>query len=100
MTQASCGEKIKAPEAPAPGAGRTVAITFTDSTYLDLLPWHDLKILTRDDGEAPIVAETPYYGGMWLPRMIAACAGTAHTNDAEVTALVRAYAEQTLGGRG
>ena len=79
---------------------RLVRVYFSDPRYLDLLPWHDLEVLSRDDGEAPIVAETPYYGGMWLPRMIAACAGTAHTNDAEVTALVRAYAGQALGGRG
>ena len=74
-------------------------VSFSDPRYLDLLPWHDLKVLSRGDGGAPVVAETPYYGGMWLPRMIAACAGTAHTNDAEVTALVRAYAKSALEGR-
>lgn len=95
MTRASCGEKIKAPEAPAPASGRMVSITFTDSVYLDLLPWHDLRITERADGV--VEAETPYFGGEWLVRMLAACAGTAHVHDEELSGLVREYASRALG---
>ena len=70
---------------------RPVCITFTDRSVLDLLPWHDLRVVkTLSDGS--LVAETPFYGGTWLPRMIAACGGTARCDDPEITALVRAYA--------
>ncbi len=74
---------------------RPVRITFTDRSILDLLSWHDLRVVeTLPDGS--LVAETPFYGGTWLPRMIAACAGTAHCDDPEVAGLVRAYALEQL----
>lgn len=77
------------------GTVRVVAITFDDERMLDLLPWHDLRV-TSSPGERPVVAQTPYYGGCWLPRMIAACGGSASCSDPEVMALARSYAQEQL----
>lgn len=74
----------------SPGA-REVRIAFLDPTYLDVLPWHDLTLEGRD-GDGAVVGRTPYYGGDWLPRMIAACGGTARTDDAELAERARRYA--------
>jgi len=60
---------------------REVRITFRDEHYLTLLHWKHLEIISRKDGETS--ARIPYFGGMWLPRMIAACSGTATTDDHE-----------------
>ena len=79
-----------------PSPTRQVLITFSDARYLDLLPWHELRIVGRGEKDGLVQAETSYYGGMWLPRMVAACAGTATTNDPEVNALVANYARSLL----
>ena len=96
MSGVSLGAAAPARDARREAAGaRTVTIAFSDPSYLTLLPWHDLRFV----GSAPsgaTLAETPYYGGMWLPRMIAACAGTARCNDSEVTSLVEKYVRQQL----
>lgn len=73
---------------------RMVRITFDDPHYLKLLPWHELSVLERSDGRA--VAETPFFGGPWLVRMIAACGGSAHVEDPELAALVADYAREQL----
>lgn len=84
------------PRTPAqesvPRTARLVRIAFSDPRYLDLLPWHDLRITGRDERSGTVRAQTEYYGGMWLPRMIAACGGTATVDDPEVRALVQDYA--------
>lgn len=74
---------------------RVVRLTFEDASLLDLLAWHDLRVVS-EPGAEPVVAETPYYGGMWLPRMVAACGGAARCDDPEVTALAREYARRQL----
>lgn len=74
---------------------RMVRLTFEDASILDLLAWHDLRVVS-EPGVEPVVAETPYYGGMWLPRMVAACGGAVRCDDQEVTALAREYARQQL----
>ena len=79
-----------------PRPARQVLLTFSDARYLDLLPWHELHVVERGKRDGLVRAETSYYGGMWLPRMIAACAGTATTNDPEVNALVENYARSFL----
>lgn len=79
----------------ASSAARTVQITFYDEGLLNALPWHDLQIIERtEDGR--VRAETPYYGGMWLPRMLAACGASAACSDAEVSELARSYAHSAL----
>ena len=70
---------------------RVVRILLLDPRLLDLLPWHDLRIVERSD-DGSIVAETPYYGGSWLVRMLAACGDAARTDDDELAGLVRAHA--------
>ena len=95
-------ENPREAEALAPGhparEARTVTLLFSDSHYLDLLPWHDLSVEKRD-GDGPVRATTPYYGGLWLPRMIAACGGAVTTDDRELSSLVRSYALSQLRGR-
>lgn len=83
------------PEPQGDIGARTVRITFHDRRYLDLLAWPGLRV-ERDDGTV-VHARIPYYGGEWLPRRIAACAGTAHASDGEVNALAVAYARRKLG---
>ena len=88
------------PEAARRGA-RTVLLTFWDQRYLDLLPWHDLTVVDdeADEKDGPLLASTPFYGGMWLPRMLAACGGAVTTSDRELTALMRSYAFSQLRQR-
>ncbi|MBM6816889.1 WYL domain-containing protein [Olsenella uli] len=81
--------------APGRQTSRAVEITFSDRRYLDLLPWHDLRV-ARVGEDGSVIARTEYYGGMWLPRMIAACGGAARTTDAEVTRLAADYARALL----
>lgn len=87
---------------PAPpearGARRrahTVTLTFSDARYLDLLPWHDLTV-EKGAGSGVVRATIPYYGGMWLPRMVAACGGSVTADDADVNALAKGYARSQL----
>lgn len=75
--------------------GRAVEVTFRDERYLDLLPWHRATVEGRDE-EGHVVVSIPYFGGPWLPRMLAACGGTASTTDPEVAALVRDHAAREL----
>lgn len=91
-------EEARPAETAAPSrarGARTVRVTFSDARYLDLLPWHDLE-LGEPDERGIRRGTTPYYGGMWLPRMVAACAGTATTDDAEVNRLAADYARGLL----
>lgn len=83
--------------AQAPSRARVVEIEFDDPRYLDLLSWHRLELTSRTETGAR--GRIPYFGGMWLPRMIAACGGHARTSDEEVAALVRSYAQGELEGR-
>lgn len=83
------------PEPQQTSPEREVRITFRDRHYLELLAWPDLHV-ERDDGSV-VVTRIPYYGGEWLPRRIAACAGAAFTSDGEVKALAIAYARRKLG---
>lgn len=80
----------------APADVRTVEITFSDPRYVDMLPWHGLRDLRQgDDGK--MVGNIDYFGGMWLPHMVAACAGTARVDDPEVSSRARNYAKALLG---
>lgn len=80
------------------GAAHEVRVTFRDDRFLTLLPWHGLTVEGR--GEDGVVrARVAYYGGDWLVRMLAACGGTATTDDAELGARVRAHAAALLAGR-
>ena len=84
-------------DAPSGQRGaRRVTLLFSDARYLDLLPWHDLTVEKDAVSSGGIRATTPYYGGMWLPRMVAACGGAVTTDDADVNALVRSYARSQL----
>lgn len=79
----------------ARAGGRTVRVTFLEPALLDLLPWHDLSVVERRD-DGTVGAETPWYGGTWLVRMLAACGSGARTDDEELAARVRAYAAGLL----
>ena len=73
---------------------RTVRLRFADRHMLELFEWPDLEILRESDGVAE--ARIPFYGGPWLVRRIAAGGGSVTTDDAELNALVRSYAESLL----
>lgn len=89
-------------EGPSRGVGaearqepsRTVEIAFSDLSYLSLFAWPGLKLARTDETSAE--GTIPYYGGMWLPRRIAACSGTVTTTDDEVMRLARSYAADQL----
>lgn len=76
-------------------SGRTVSLTFSDPSYLELLPWHELDVEPAD-ADGTVRARTPWYGGSWLVRMVAACGGTCVTDDPELAARVRELAEDAL----
>lgn len=73
---------------------RSVAIRFSDPSYLSLFAWPGLVLESRDASGAS--GTIPYFGGMWLPRHVAACAGTVEVDDDEVMGLARAYAAEQL----
>lgn len=74
---------------------REVRITFRDEHYRALLHWKHLEVVSREDGV--VNARIPYFGGMWLPRMIAACSGTATTDDDEINDRVAELCKGLLG---
>lgn len=74
---------------------RLVTLTFDSQHWLELLPWHDLEVTRHADGT--LTAKTPWYGGVWLPRMIAACGGHVTCDDPMLAAAVRGLAAAELG---
>lgn len=96
MAHARLLGRAGAPQEAAHETARMVEITFSDPRYLQFLPWHRLHV-KQTDRRGRVHAETPYYGGDWLPRMLAACAGSASTTDEEVRRHVAAYARSCLG---
>ncbi len=84
--------------APAPSAPnqkkRLVNLHFSDSRYLDLFHWEGLEVVSRDDGGT--TARLPHYGGNWLTRHVAACAGTVTTDDSTLAEQAKAYASRVL----
>lgn len=98
LDRMSAFEAQPAPEAApeCPQAAREVRLDFSDARYLDLLPWHDLLHVERGEKDNTARAVTHYYGGMWLPRMVAACGGAVTADDAEVTSLAARYAREQL----
>lgn len=75
---------------------RTVHITFHDTRYLTLLYWVGL-IFEEPDETGAVRAETYYFPeSPYLPRMIAACGGTATTDDPLLNDSIMTYARQML----
>ena len=95
MAEAELDERVEPPAATPSEEPRTVTLSFSEPRYLTLLPWHDLRV-TSAPGARPVVAETPYYGGEWLVRMLAACGGTARCDDPTLEAQVERYARGQL----
>lgn len=81
--------KAVADEPQAPKSERYVAVRFADGRYLDLFHWERLQVLTRT--EEGTLARLPDYGGMWLVRHLAACAGTVVVSDPQLARRVEAY---------
>ena len=82
------------PPFPQKDAEQIVTVRFRDRRYLDLFHWEGLEVL--DEQEEGVVARVPYYGGSWLVRHLAACAGTVQVSDVGLAAQVRAYAQSQL----
>ena len=95
MAEAELAERVEPPAAAPSVEARTVTLSFSEPRYLTLLPWHDLRV-TSAPGARPVVAETPYYGGGWLVRMLAACGGTARCDDPSLEAQIERYAREQL----
>lgn len=87
------GEAQDAPSSPSTEP-RRVTLTFDDEHWLELLPWHDLETHRKKNGT--IEARTSWYGGVWLPRMIAACGGHVTCDDPALMAAVRGVAAAAL----
>lgn len=87
-------EEAVVPASPA-SEPRRVTLTFDSEHWLELLPWHDLEVTRHADGT--LTAKTTWYGGMWLPRMIAACGGHVSCDDPMLAAAVRGLATAELG---
>ncbi len=96
MSSISIGEKIDAPVAAEGGDEKNplVKITFTNTDFINYLWWPNLEIVSETD-EAT-VAWIPYYGGDWLARQVAACGGSATTDNEEINEKARAYAAAQL----
>ena len=80
-------------------AGRRVRVCLADRRALDLLDWPGLEI-EGETADGWVCGTIDFYGGSWLPRRIAACAGTAWTDDDEVRDLVAALCREQLGAAG
>ena len=98
--------RTRADDAPMPAAPREperlVGARFSDPRYLDLFHWDGLQTLSSDD--SGVTARLPLYGGPWLARHLAACAGTVRVDDADVARQAWQYAHDLLeqadgGGR-
>lgn len=81
-------------QATTENQNRTVTVLFSDQRYLNLFHWEGLQVLAQED--EGIVARIPYYGGAWLARHLAACAGTVRINDEQLSNQVRAIAQELL----
>ena len=87
-------EEAVEPAGPA-SEPRRVTLVFDSEHWLELLPWHDLEEARHAAGN--IMAKTAWYGGMWLPRMIAACGGHVACDDPMLAAAVHGLAAAELG---
>lgn len=75
---------------------RTVTVRFTDRRYLDIFYWEGMQVLAQDD-EGTVV-RIPHYGGTWLARHLAACAGTVRISDEQLSNQVQEIAQELLRG--
>lgn len=67
---------------PTKGKDKELVVLFTDRRYLDLFHWEGLRLLSEDERGTAVAL--PWYGGSWLPRHLAACAGTVAVSDEEL----------------
>lgn len=75
---------------------RTVHLTFTDRTLLELFDWPGLAVTGH--GHGSVNCDVPWYpGSSWLPRHLAACGSGVRVYDPELRAATRDYAERLLG---
>lgn len=75
---------------------RKVEVVFHDTRFLSLFQWPGLEVDEDAAGEGEVSGTLPYFGGMWLPRQLAACGGTVEVGDDEVAGLMRSYAQGLL----
>lgn len=84
--------------AAASDESRLVTLRLANPAYLNILEWPGLSVERVDGGV--VIATISYLGGDWLPRHIAACGGTATTDDAELNSLVEAIIQKELASTG
>lgn len=75
---------------------RWVRISIPDASMLGLLSWRKIRVESQDP-DGSVTASIPYYGGSWLPRMLAACGGSAASDDPGVNASKVEVARALLG---
>jgi proteasome accessory factor C len=88
-----CLDKPPVPRTPQ-HAQRQVLVCFHDVRYLEFFSWEGLEVLART--EKGVICRLPHYGGSWLTRRLAACAGTVTTSDQDLAEQVLAYAQTLL----
>ena len=97
MHSVTLGPRGKLPEPdPSNSQTRRVDVVFTDPLFVTLFEWPGLRI-TRSTNTT-VEGSIPYYGASsdWLPRRIAACAGSLTVFDEDIMSLAREYARNTL----
>ncbi|MGI6230933.1 MAG: helix-turn-helix transcriptional regulator [Tractidigestivibacter sp.] len=77
---------------------RQVRVTFHNKSYLSIFDWPGARLIS--DGDDGTTIELPYFGGMWLPRRLAACGGTLTIYDEELKRRTTAYAQALLNQLG
>ena len=85
-------------EQAASAQARLVDVCFRDPSVLTTLWWPGLEVVSQEGDR--VTARIPYYGGDWLARRLAACGGTATTDDPELARRVGEVAARLLANVG
>lgn len=91
---AGMGETHEGRAGGGSSAPRVVTLTFDSDEPVKLFDWHETERTALPDGRVRI--RTPYLGGDWLARHVAACGAHVACDDAWLADAARAWAAATL----